>query len=55
MATKEISKIIQANQNQTKVAVERALSTEDIIKSQNAAVANTMEAFKDICFYGSSC
>lgn len=48
MATKEISKIIQANQNQTKVAVERALSTEDIIKSQNAAVANTMEAFKKI-------
>lgn len=48
MATKEISKIIQANQNQTKVAVERALSTEDIIKSQNAAVTNTMEAFKKI-------
>ena len=48
MATKEISKIIQENQNQTKIAVERAMSTEEIIKSQNAAVANTMEAFSKI-------
>ncbi|NLU52864.1 MAG: methyl-accepting chemotaxis protein [Clostridiaceae bacterium] len=44
-ATKEISKIISENQNQTSNAVQKAELSENILKSQNMAVANTMEVF----------
>lgn len=47
-ATKEISKIISENQNQTSNAVQKAMSAENILKSQNMAVSNTMEVFGKI-------
>lgn len=47
-ATREISAIIKDTQNQTAKAVEKAVSTEDILKSQNQAVINTTAVFKRI-------
>ncbi len=47
-ATREIAAIIKDTQNQTAVVVERAMSSEDILRSQNEAVANTLEVFKSI-------
>lgn len=47
-ATREISDIINVTQQQTAKTVERAKSTEEILRSQNMAVASTSEAFKKI-------
>ncbi len=47
-ATHEISSIIKNTQEQTEKAVEKAASTEAIIKSQNEAVINTINIFKQI-------
>lgn len=47
-ATREIALIIKNTQNQTSVAVERALSSDNILKSQNEAVTSTLDIFKKI-------
>ncbi len=47
-ATQEISGIINQTLNQTSKAVNKAVSTEQIIKSQNQAVLQTMTVFKNI-------
>jgi methyl-accepting chemotaxis protein len=47
-ATREISDIIKDTQTQTVQVVERAESSETILKSQNAAVENTLGVFKKI-------
>lgn len=47
-ATREISSIIKNTQAQTEKAVEKAVSTEEIIKSQNEAVVNTTNIFRQI-------
>lgn len=47
-ATREISSIIKSTQEQTEKAVEKAITTEEIIKSQNEAVINTIDIFKQI-------
>ena len=47
-ATREISTIIKATQDQTAKAVEKAVSTEAILVSQNQAVMNTVDIFKKI-------
>jgi methyl-accepting chemotaxis protein len=47
-ATREISGIIKDTQQQTSRAVVKASSTDDIIQSQNEAVAKTVEVFKKI-------
>lgn len=47
-ATKEISKIIENNQQQTTVTTKRAKATDEILKSQNLAVSNTMTVFNTI-------
>lgn len=47
-ATKEIAKIITQNQEQTTLTTERAKATDDIVKSQNMAVSNTMTVFQTI-------
>jgi methyl-accepting chemotaxis protein len=48
LATKEISQIIADNQKQVQLTTERALSSENILRSQNTAMSNTMEIFKEI-------
>ncbi len=47
-ATKDIAAIIADTQSQTTHLVDRAISTENILKSQNVAVANTLNVFKNI-------
>ncbi len=47
-ATREISSIIKSTQDQTAKAVEKAVSTEAILVSQNQAVMNTVGIFKKI-------
>lgn len=47
-ATREISSIIKDTQNQTAMAVEKASSTESILKSQNDAVVDTTGILKGI-------
>lgn len=47
-ATREISSIIKSTQDQTAKAVDKAVSTEAILVSQNQAVMNTVEIFKKI-------
>jgi methyl-accepting chemotaxis protein len=47
-AAEDISKIIKGIQNQTAAAADKALYTEEILTSQNDAVSNTMDSFKDI-------
>ncbi len=47
-ATQEIAGIIRTTQEQTERAVEKAVTTESILKSQNEAVLNTIEIFKRI-------
>ena len=47
-ATREISTIIKSTQAQTAKAVEKAVSTEAILASQNQAVMNTVGIFKKI-------
>ena len=47
-ATREIAAIISDTQNQTTILVERAISSENILESQNEAVENTLKAFKQI-------
>jgi methyl-accepting chemotaxis protein len=47
-ATREIAAIINVTQLQTAQAVERAVSAEEILKSQNQAVAQTISVFKKI-------
>lgn len=47
-ATREISAIIKSTQENTEKAVERAVSSEAILKSQNEAVLNTINIFKSI-------
>jgi len=47
-ATREIDRIIRDNRNQTALVAKRALSANDIIESQNKAVADTSEAFSRI-------
>lgn len=47
-ATRDISAIIKSTQQQTEITVRRSLETEEILKSQNEAVINTIEAFKSI-------
>lgn len=47
-ATREIANIIKNTQNQTEKVVERAKSSEDILKTQNKAVNSTSEVFKKI-------
>ena len=47
-ATREIASIIKSTQNQTAKAVEKAVFTEEILKSQNEAVVNTVHVFKSI-------
>lgn len=47
-ATREISTIIKSTQDQTARAVEKAITTEVILKSQNQAVMNTVQIFKKI-------
>ncbi len=47
-STREISKIIKETQEQTARTVEKASSTELILKSQNEAVLGTIEIFKKI-------
>lgn len=47
-AAKEISIIVKDTQDQTAKAVEKAISTEDILNSQNEAVGNTVDAFNKI-------
>ena len=47
-ASKEISAIIRNTQNQTAVVAERAISSENILKSQNIAVENSLDTFKGI-------
>ncbi len=47
-ATREISSIIKSTQDQTAKAVDKAVSTEAILVSQNQAVMNTIEIFKKI-------
>lgn len=47
-AAKEISSIVKSTQDQTAKAVEKAISTEEILKSQNEAVEKTVTAFNRI-------
>lgn len=47
-ATREISSIISNTQEQTALVVESAKSSENILKSQNVAVQNTLDVFKKI-------
>lgn len=47
-ATRKITSIINNTQNQTAIAVERALSSDNILKSQNEAVINTLDIFRKI-------
>jgi methyl-accepting chemotaxis protein len=47
-ATREIASIIKDTQEQTAAVVERAISSDNILKSQNEAVGNTLEVFKQI-------
>lgn len=47
-ATKEIASIINDTQSQTTTVVERAVSSENILRSQNAAVEETLAVFKKI-------
>lgn len=47
-ATREIAEIIGTTQEQTEKAVEKAATTESILKSQNEAVLNTIEIFERI-------
>ncbi len=47
-ATREIAAIIKSTQDQTARAVEKAATTEAILKSQNDAVMNTTGVFKSI-------
>lgn len=47
-ASREITKIIKETQLQTSIAVERATATDNILKSQNEAVTNTISMFKKI-------
>ena len=47
-ATREISTIIKSTQDQTAKAVEKAVTTEVILKSQNQAVMSTVQVFKKI-------
>lgn len=47
-ATREISNIIKNTQSQTARVVERAKSSEEILKMQNNAVNSTLEVFKKI-------
>ncbi len=47
-ATQEIASIIKSTQDQTAKAVDKAVSTEAIFKSQNDAVVNTIDIFKKI-------
>jgi methyl-accepting chemotaxis protein len=47
-STREIGNIVKSTQEQTRQAVERAEKTEEIISSQNIAVENAIESFKDI-------
>jgi Methyl-accepting chemotaxis protein len=47
-AVREISSIVKSTQDQTAKAVEKAVSTEEIIRSQNEAVENTIGTFNRI-------
>lgn len=47
-ATREIASIIKSTQDQTAKAVEKAATTESILKSQNDAVLSTIGIFKSI-------
>lgn len=47
-ATRDISAIIKNTQQQTEMTVQRSLETEEILRSQNQAVINTIQAFKSI-------
>jgi len=47
-ATHEIASIVKNTQNRTIKAVEKAATTEDILKSQNEAVKNTTNVFNNI-------
>jgi len=47
-ATREITAIIKNTQQQTAQTVKRAQNADDIVKSQNQAVATTVSAFKQI-------
>jgi len=47
-ASKEISAIICETQTQTAFLAERAISSENILKSQNIAVENSLDTFKKI-------
>ncbi|NLE24646.1 MAG: HAMP domain-containing protein [Clostridiaceae bacterium] len=47
-ATREIANIIKNTQSQTARVVERAKSSEDILKTQNQAVNSTLDVFKKI-------
>ncbi len=47
-ATREIADIIKSTQDQTARAVQKAETTESILRSQNDAVVNTINIFKDI-------
>lgn len=47
-AAREIATIIKDTQAQTSRTVERAIATEEILKSQNEAVNNTISVFKEI-------
>lgn len=47
-ATSDIASIIKESQSQTALLVNRAVSSENILKSQNKAVENTLEVFKKI-------
>ena len=47
-ATREITSIIRDTQEQTAAVVDRAISSDNILKSQNEAVENTLGVFKQI-------
>jgi Methyl-accepting chemotaxis protein len=47
-AAREISSIVKSTQDQTAKAVEKAVSTEEILRSQNEAVENTIGTFNRI-------
>lgn len=47
-ATKEIAKIIRDNGTQTALAVERAETSQNILRNHSAALENTLEIFEEI-------